>query len=123
MQCPPAHFGTHGAGVLLPAHIKDDVVDLTLQQSEGDVQLPAQLGHRREVHPRPSIGAAHVQGEGLYLERNGVEFPQLGQGGQQHQRVLTAGDAHSDTVVGGDHLIVLHTAADQGKNTVHFTSS
>ena len=123
VQRSPAHFGTHGAGILLPAHIKNDVVDLTLQQSKGDIQVPAQPGHRRKVHPRPSIGVSHVQGECLHLEGNGIKFPQLGQGHQQHQRVLAAGDAHGDAVVGCDHLIVLHTAADQGKNTVHFTSS
>ncbi len=62
------HLGAHGAGVLLLAQIKNDVLDLTAEDGVGDVQLPAQLGNRSEVHPRPSICVSHVQSDGLHVK-------------------------------------------------------
>ena len=107
----PAHLGAHGAGVLLLAQIKDDVVDFAVEQREGHVQLPAQGLHPGEVHPLSPVHMAHIQGVGLHGKGLGVELPQPGQGHQQGQ----GGDA----VVGCDHLIVLHTAADIAQNLVH----
>ena len=108
----PAHLGAHGAGVLLPAEIEDDVVDLRLQQGEGHIDGAAVLRHRGEVHPLTPVHVAHIQGEGLHGEGLGVELPQPGQGGQQGDGVLAAGHPHRHPVAGPDHVVVLHTAAD-----------
>ena len=115
VQRPPAHLGTHGAGVLLLPELEDDPVDLGGHHGIGHVQLPAPGRHRAEVHPRDP----QVQGDGLHGEGARIELPQPGQGGQQGQRVLAAGHPHRHAVAGLDHVVVLHTAADQGEDLVH----
>ena len=115
----PAHLGAHGAGVLLLAQIKDDVVDFAVEQREGHVQLPAQGLHPGEVHPLSPVHMAHIQGVGLHGKGLGVELPQPGQGHQQGQGVLAPGHPHRHPVPGLDHVVVLHTAADIAQNLVH----
>ena len=60
VQGATAHFGAHGAGVLLLAHIKDNMVDLAGNQGIGNAQLLAVAGHRGKVHTRTAVGVAHI---------------------------------------------------------------
>ena len=112
---PPAHFRAHGAGVLFPPQVEDDVENLRLNEVVGHVQLPAQPLHRGKVHP----GRAGVDGDGVELKGRGVELPQLRHGVQQHQGVLAAGHPHGDLVPGVDHVVVLHAPAQVGQDMLH----
>ena len=118
VESAPAHFGAHGAGVLLLPQVEDDVVDLRGEEGVGDAQLLAVGRHRGEVHALAPVHMAHVQGEGLHGEGLGVKLRQLGQGGQEGEGVLAAGDPHGDPVAGLDHVVVLHTAAGVAQNSV-----
>ena len=122
VQSAPAHLGAHGTGVFLLAQIEDHVVDLTIYNGIGDVDLLAVFGHGREIHALPAVSMTHIQGNGDHLKGDGIELAQLGQSGEQHEGVLAAGHAHGDGVAGLDHIVVFHTAAGKGENLVHGAS-
>ena len=118
VQGAPAHFGAHGAGVLLMAMVEDDGTDLRVNGGVGDIQPAAQLRHRGKIH----AGKAHVDGDGLQGEGAGMVLPEPGQQGQKGQRILAARHADGDLIAGGDHMIVLHAAADQTHEFLQFLS-
>ena len=95
------------------------MVDLTIYNGIGHPQLPAVGLHRGKVHAGAAVGVAHIQGDGLHRKGHGVKFPQLGQGGEQHQGVLAPRHPNRHPVSGGYHLVILHTAAHQGEYLVH----
>ena len=113
------HFGAQGAGVALLAQVEDDVVDFGVQQGVGHIQPGAQVRHPGEVGALPAVGVAHVQSNGLHREGLGIELPQLGQGRQQRQGILSPGDPNGHPVPGLNHVVILHTAADVAQNLVH----
>lgn len=121
VERPPAHFGAQGAGVVLLADVKDDLPDVRFQYGVGQLQPPAELLHRAEVHVREP----RVHGDRLQMEGEGVEAAQVMQRHEQHQRVLSPADAHQNTVVPADHAVVVHAAADKagkGIQCVHIAS-
>ena len=73
VQRAPAHLGAEGAGIVLLAHVKDDLLDVGLEAGIGDVLLPAQLRHRGKVHALK----AQLDGDGLQLEGLGIEALQV----------------------------------------------
>ena len=115
VQAAPPQFGAQGAGILLLPLLEDDLVHRHLNAGVGHLQPFAQRRHAGEVHARH----AHLHGDGLHREGDGVEFLQPGQGYQRQQAVLSAADAHGDAVAGFDHMIVLHAPADKPQNMLH----
>ena len=115
IQASPAQFGAQGAGILLPALFKHDLIDRHLYPLIGHLQLFAQRRHRRKIH----AGHPHLQGNGLQSERDRVKPAQLRQGHQRQQAVLPAADTYGKAVVGRDHTVVLHASADKPQNMLH----
>ena len=109
MQAAPPQLGAQGTGVLFFSLVEHDVVYRYGDAGIGNVQLRAVVSHRGEVHPRHT----RLQRDGLHPEGLGIECPQPGQGRQRQQAVLAAGDAYGHGLSGFDHVVVLHTAADQ----------
>ena len=107
-----AHLRAQRAGVILLAHIEDDLLDISFDAGVRYIELPAQLAHGREVHALEAQFYRH----GLKLERLRVILPQAGE--REEQAVLPAGHADSHAVALLYHAVIVHGAADgSGKVT------
>ena len=115
MQAAPPQLGAQGAGVLFFPLVEHDVVYRHGDTGIGHIQRGAVVGHRGEVHPRHT----RLQRDGLHPEGLWIEGSQPSQGRQRQQAVLAAGDAHGHGLSGFDHVVVLHTAADQSQYVLH----
>ena len=102
-----AHFRAQGAGVILLAHVENDLLDIRFQAGVGDGQLLAEPFHRREIHALK----AKLRGYRLKLEALGVEALQMVERHEQQHAVLAAGDAHGDSVTLLYHAVIVHRAA------------
>ena len=109
-----AHLRAQRAGVILLAHIEDDLLDISFDAGVRYIELPAQLAHGREVHALE----AQLYRHGLKLERLRVIFSQAVQRKEQDHAVLPAGHADSHAVARLYHAVIVHGAADgSGKVT------
>ena len=114
IQRPPAHFGAHGAGILLLAVVKNNGRDLRFHHGIGHVPLLAQRRDLRIVHPQPHINGDRFQLVGLIKV-----FPQPRQQNQQGERILPSGHAHGNAVARLDHMIVVHAPPNQSHQLLH----
>ena len=114
IQCPPAHFRAQGAGILFLPVVENNGGDLRFDHGIGHFQPVAHFLHPGVVHPQ-----SHVNGDPLQLEGLAMVFPQSGKQGQQHQGILSPGHADRDFVPGFNHIIVVHTPANQTHQLLH----
>ena len=108
VQCAPAHFRAHGAGIFFLAVVKDYGGNFRIYNGIGHIQLPAQLTDAAVIHVKP-----HIYGNGLQRKGLIVVAPQPSQKDKQRKRILAAGHAHGDFIPCINHMIVLHAPADQ----------
>ena len=109
-----AHLRAQRAGVILLAHIKDDLLDISFDAGVRYIEFLAQLAHGREVHALE----AQLYRHGLKLERLRVRLPQAVEREEQDHAVLPAGHADSHAVARLYHAVIVHGAADSsGKVT------
>lgn len=108
-QGAPPELGAQGAGIFLLAVLKNDLVDGHLFPVIGHLQLPAEVGNGGKVH---AWGAA-VNGDGYHIKGLGVKLPEPGQSAQCQYGILAAADAYRHRVPPVNHMIILHTPADQ----------
>ena len=114
IQRPPAHFGAHGAGILLLAVVENNGRNLRFHHGIGHVPLLAQRRDLRIVHPQP-----HINGDCFQLIGLIKVFPQPRQQNQQGERILPPGHAHGNAVARLDHMIVVHAPPNQSHQLLH----
>ena len=107
IQSAPAHFGAHGAGVLLLAIVKNNGADFRLDHGIRDLQFPAHFGDAAVIHAK-----AHINGNGLQLKTFIMVLPQGRQKLQQHQGILAAGNTYGNFISVFNHRVVFHAPAD-----------
>ena len=67
IQGTPAHFRTHGAGILLLTVIENNRADLGFYQVERHIQISAQLRNPAVVHPKTHIHRDCLKGKGIVI--------------------------------------------------------
>ena len=107
VQRAAAHFRAERARVFLLPCVEHDLADIRRNAGVRDAELSAHLFHAGEIH----AGEAGVDRDALKSERRGVIPAQIRERGEQHERVLAAGNAHGDAVAVGDHAVIVHTPA------------
>ena len=107
VQRAAPHFRAERARVLLLPGVKHDLADIRRHAGIRHAELLAHFFHTGKVH----AGEAGIDGDALELERRGVIPPQICERGEQHERILAAGNAHGDAVAGGDHAVIVHAPA------------
>ena len=115
VQRAAPHFRAHGAGILLLAVVKNNGADLGLDDVERDAQALTIFRDGRKIHPLQT----HVDGDGRQLIGTRIVFPHGRQQSQQGQRVLAAGHADGNPVVGGDHTVVVGAPPHQSHHSLH----
>ena len=115
IQGAPAHFRAQGAGILLLTVVKNNGSNFRLHNGIGYADIPAQRFYARVVHSQPHVDGKCLQFKGLVEIR-----PQARQQGEQHQRVLSAGNANGNPVSLLNHIIVVHAPADKAHKLLHW---
>ena len=83
------HLGAEGAGIVLLAHVEDDLLDVCFQARIRHVQFAAEVFHRGEIHAlEPQLDRDRLE-----MERLWIVGAQVIQRHEQHERVLAAGYA------------------------------
>ena len=119
IQRPAAHLCAHGAGILFLPVVKNHRADLRDDTAVRHAETAAVFLHRAEIHARQP----HVDGNGRQLVGPRIVFPQRRQQRQKRQRILAAGNADGDLIVGLYHAVVVNAAPHQTHHSLHLARS
>ncbi len=114
IQRTTSHLGTHGAGILLLAVLKDNGRNLSLDDGIGHFPLITKRLYGTVIHPK-----THVDGHGFQFEGFVEIFFQCCQQNHQNKTVFAAGNTDGDLIAFFDHIVIIHTAADKSCHLLH----